>query len=98
MPPLHRRAISIAERVLGTEDPRALEMRGSLTPILRLDIGKRIIAWPWGESRCHCDSVSCMHIQTHIMSGWCAASLFPLTARQRLACMIAASAADLDGL
>lgn len=39
-----------------------------------------------------------MHVQTHILSGWCAGNLFPLTARQRLACMIAASAADLDGL
>ena len=39
-----------------------------------------------------------MHVQTHVMSGWCVGNLFPLTARQRLACMIAASAADLDGL
>jgi inner membrane protein len=39
-----------------------------------------------------------MHVQTHVMSGWCIASLLPLTARQRLGAMIAASAADLDGL
>jgi LexA-binding, inner membrane-associated putative hydrolase len=39
-----------------------------------------------------------MHVQTHILSGWCAANLLPLTPRQRLAAMIAASAADLDGL
>ena len=39
-----------------------------------------------------------MHIQTHILSGWCVANLLPLTARERLFCMIAASAADLDGL
>jgi hypothetical protein len=39
-----------------------------------------------------------MHVQTHIMSGWCVGNLFPLTPRQRLACMIAASAADVDGL
>ena len=39
-----------------------------------------------------------MHVQTHILSGWCAANLFPLTGRQRLMCMIAASAADVDGI
>ncbi len=39
-----------------------------------------------------------MHIQTHVMSGWCAASLLPLTPRERLFAMIAASAPDLDGL
>ena len=32
------------------------------------------------------------------MSGWCIANLFPLTARQRLGCVIAASAADFDGV
>ncbi len=39
-----------------------------------------------------------MHVQTHVMSGWCAGSLFPLTAGQRLLCMIAATLPDLDGL
>ncbi len=39
-----------------------------------------------------------MHVQTHILSGWCAGNLVRLTSRQRLFCMIAASAADLDGL
>lgn len=39
-----------------------------------------------------------MQIPTHILSGWCFANLFHLTARQRLCCMIAASIADLDGL
>jgi inner membrane protein len=39
-----------------------------------------------------------MHIQTHILSGWCAGNLVPLNARERLLCMIAASAADVDGL
>lgn len=39
-----------------------------------------------------------MHIQTHVMSGWCIANLLPLTAAQRLGCMIAASVCDLDGL
>ena len=31
------------------------------------------------------------------MSGWCIANLFPLTSRQRLACMIAASLMDFFG-
>jgi inner membrane protein len=40
-----------------------------------------------------------MQIPTHIMSGWCAANLFPsLNAKQRLMCMIAAAIPDLDGL
>jgi hypothetical protein len=39
-----------------------------------------------------------MHIPTHLLSGWCAANLLPLNARERLGCMIAASAADIDGL
>lgn len=39
-----------------------------------------------------------VHIQTHILSGWCAGNLLPLTPRQRLFCMIAASIEDLDGL
>jgi hypothetical protein len=32
------------------------------------------------------------------LSGWCIANLLPLTPRQRLGAMIAASAADVDGL
>lgn len=39
-----------------------------------------------------------MHIQTHILSGWCAADLLELTPRERFFAMVAASAADLDGL
>lgn len=39
-----------------------------------------------------------MHVQTHIMSGWCVADLFQLTPRERCFAMIAAAAADLDGL
>src|SRR4051794_38001618 len=39
-----------------------------------------------------------MHVPTHILSGWCAANCFRLTARQRLFCMIAAAAPDLDGV
>lgn len=39
-----------------------------------------------------------MHIPTHILSGWCVGNLFPFRARERLFCMVAASAEDLDGL
>lgn len=40
-----------------------------------------------------------MHIPTHILSGWCLANLIPrLSARERLFCMIAAAAPDLDGI
>lgn len=39
-----------------------------------------------------------MHIQTHVMSGWCLGNCFSLTARERLFCMLAASLMDLDGL
>jgi hypothetical protein len=39
-----------------------------------------------------------MHVQTHILSGWCIGNYLSLTARQRLLCMIAASIPDLDGL
>ena len=39
-----------------------------------------------------------MHVQTHILSGWCFANCFPCTPRQRLFAMIAASAADIDGI
>jgi inner membrane protein len=39
-----------------------------------------------------------MHIQTHVMSGWCLGNLLNLTPRERLFCMLAASLPDLDGL
>src|SRR5262245_60059294 len=39
-----------------------------------------------------------MHIQTHVMSGWCVGNLVSLTPRERFCCMLAASLADLDGL
>ena len=39
-----------------------------------------------------------MHVQTHLLSGWCAANLLPCTPRQRLAAMLAAAAPDVDGL
>ena len=39
-----------------------------------------------------------MHIQTHILSGWCLGNLAPLTPLQRPFCMIAASIEDIDGL
>jgi inner membrane protein len=39
-----------------------------------------------------------MHVQTHIMSGWCVANCFALTPRERVFCMVAASIADVDGL
>ena len=39
-----------------------------------------------------------MHIPTHILSGWCTGNLFDFKPRERLFCMIAATAADLDGL
>jgi hypothetical protein len=39
-----------------------------------------------------------MLIQTHIMSGWCVANLLPLSSRERALAMVAATAADLDGL
>jgi hypothetical protein len=39
-----------------------------------------------------------MHIPTHILSGWCIGNLLPLNGRERLFCMIAAGAADFDGL
>ena len=40
-----------------------------------------------------------MHVPTHLMTGWCTANLLPgLDKRQRLFCMIAAAAPDLDGL
>lgn len=39
-----------------------------------------------------------MHVQSHLMSGWCVSNLFRLTPEERLFAMVAASAADLDGL
>ena len=39
-----------------------------------------------------------MHIPTHILSGWVLGNLFPLTPRERLGAMIAATVPDLDGL
>jgi hypothetical protein len=39
-----------------------------------------------------------MHVQTHLMCGWCLGNLLRLTPRQRLLCMLAASVPDLDGL
>jgi len=39
-----------------------------------------------------------MHIQTHILSGWCLGNLFKITKRERLFSMIAAAVPDLDGL
>ena len=40
-----------------------------------------------------------MHVQTHILSGWCVGNLLPgFTPRERLLCMLAASLADLDGI
>ena len=39
-----------------------------------------------------------MHVQTHIMSGWCVGNLFALNPRERLFCMFASAFADLDGL
>jgi inner membrane protein len=39
-----------------------------------------------------------MHIQTHVMSGWCLANCFQLNARERFLCMLAASLPDCDGL
>jgi hypothetical protein len=43
--------------------------------------------------------LAAVHVQTHVLSGWCAANLVPrFTPRERLLCMMAASLADLDGL
>lgn len=39
-----------------------------------------------------------MHIPTHILSGWCVASVFSLTARERCFAMVAAAIADVDGV
>ncbi len=39
-----------------------------------------------------------MHIQTHVLSGWCLGNLLTLSKRERLFSMIAASFPDIDGL
>jgi hypothetical protein len=39
-----------------------------------------------------------MHLQTHIMSGWCVGNVLPLNPRERLFCMMAAALADVDGI
>ncbi len=39
-----------------------------------------------------------MHVPTHLMSGWCVGNLCPLTARERVFCMAAASLPDLEGV
>ncbi len=39
-----------------------------------------------------------MHVQTHLLSGWCCANCLPCTPRQRLAATVAAAAPDVDGL
>ena len=39
-----------------------------------------------------------MHIQTHILSGWCLGNIFHISRRERLFSMIAATVPDLDGL
>ena len=39
-----------------------------------------------------------MHLQTHILSGWCAGNCFRLTARERFLAMTAAVLPDLDGV
>jgi hypothetical protein len=40
-----------------------------------------------------------VHVQTHILSGWCAGCLVGrFTSRERLFCMLAASLPDVDGL
>ena len=39
-----------------------------------------------------------MHVQTHILAGWCCANLLLCTPRQRLAAMVAAAAPDVDGV
>ena len=38
-----------------------------------------------------------MHIQTHILSGWCFGNLFKLTSKERFFCMLAAGISDVDG-
>lgn len=38
-----------------------------------------------------------MHIQTHILSGWCIGNLFKISPKERLFCILAAALCDLDG-
>lgn len=39
-----------------------------------------------------------MHVQTHVMSGWCLGNLCEFSPRERLLSMLAASLPDVDGL
>jgi len=39
-----------------------------------------------------------MHMQTHLMAGWCVANLPRLSRRDRLLCMLVSVLPDLDGL
>jgi hypothetical protein len=39
-----------------------------------------------------------VHIPTHILSGWCLANYLPLSPRERLFAMVAATIADIDGV
>jgi inner membrane protein len=39
-----------------------------------------------------------LHVPTHILSGWAVGNLLPLGRRERLLCMIASTAPDVDGL
>src|SRR5947208_2523781 len=39
-----------------------------------------------------------MHLQTHLLAGWCLANVFPMSPRQRCLAMVAAASADLDGI
>jgi len=39
-----------------------------------------------------------MHVQTHLLSGWCIANYLDLSPRERLFAMVAAAAADVDGI
>lgn len=39
-----------------------------------------------------------MHIQTHVLAGWCISNAKELTARERLFCMLCSLLPDLDGL
>ena len=39
-----------------------------------------------------------MHVQTHLLCGWCIGNGFQFTPRERLFCMLVSAAPDLDGL
>lgn len=39
-----------------------------------------------------------MHIQTHLLSGWCFGNLFCINNRERFFCILAAVLPDLDGI